>query len=153
VTLQKKFGTYALVLSSSDQSTITIGKLGKLKMHKGHYLYVGSAFGPGGVRARIKRHCRIRKPCHWHIDYIRPVLKLSEVWYTYDTQKREHQWVDILMGVNAMQQPLEGFGASDCQCSSHLFFSISPVRFKDFHNLTEMDSLSQYRIERIKFVS
>jgi Uri superfamily endonuclease len=152
VALQKKVGTYALVLGASAQSTITVGKIGKIKLHKGHYLYVGSAFGPGGVRARVKRHCCIRKPRHWHIDYIRPALKLSEVWYTYDPQKQEHRWADILMGIDDMQQPLKGFGASDCQCNSHLFFSISPIRFKEFHSLTEMDSLSQYRIERIKIV-
>ena len=152
MTLQKKFGTYALVLGSSGQRTIAVGKLGKLKMQMGHYLYVGSAFGPGGVRARVKRHCRIGKPHHWHIDYIRPVLELSEVWCTYDPQKQEHRWADILMGIDGMQPPLEGFGASDCQCNSHLFFSISPIRFKDFHNLIEMNSLRQYNVERIKVV-
>ena len=73
MTLQQKFGTYALILRSSSQQTITVGKLGKIKMRKGYYIYVGSAFGPGGVRARVKRHCHIRKPPHWHIDYIRPV--------------------------------------------------------------------------------
>ncbi len=151
--LQQKSGTYALILNSSGQRTITVGKLGELKVHKGYYVYVGSAFGPGGVRARIKRHCRIRKPHHWHIDYIRPVLELSEVWYTYDPQKREHQWADIIMGINGMQQPLEGFGASDCQCSSHLFYSISPIRFKDFQDLIEIKFLSQYQVSGQRVVS
>ncbi len=36
------------------------------------YVYIGSAWGPGGLRARICRHlgCRPRRSLHWHIDRI-----------------------------------------------------------------------------------
>ncbi len=147
MTLHQKSGTYALILSSSGQRTILIGKLGKLKMRKGYYVYVGSAFGPGGVRARVKRHCRIHKPPHWHIDYIRPVVELIEVWYTYDPKKREHQWADILMRIDGVEWPLEGFGSSDCKCESHLFFFTSPITIKGFRNWVEQKFPNQHKVE------
>ena len=34
----------------------------------GWHIYVGSANGPGGMRARIGRHLRTDKTIHWHID-------------------------------------------------------------------------------------
>jgi len=32
------------------------------------YAYGGSAYGPGGLRARIRRHLRAEKPLRWHVD-------------------------------------------------------------------------------------
>lgn len=148
--LQKNPGTYALIFRTLHQRTISIGKLGKLKIRKGYYVYVGSAFGPGGIRARVKRHIRIRKKPHWHIDYMRPALELLEVWFTYDPQKREHQWAGILMGMNKLPLPLLGFGSSDCKCQAHLFFFSSPIIFKDFNGLIEFNTPNHYALDRIK---
>ena len=51
-------GTYALIISSSSKEIINVGKLGKLKLQKWYYVYVGSALGPGGLKTRIKYHNR-----------------------------------------------------------------------------------------------
>lgn len=51
--MQAKSGTYILILSSPARSTIDVGRLGRMTLAHGYYLYVGSAFGPGGLRARI----------------------------------------------------------------------------------------------------
>ena len=51
-------GTYALVVRVSGRSEIAVGKLGVLAAQPGFYVYVGSAMGPGGLAARIGRHCR-----------------------------------------------------------------------------------------------
>jgi Uri superfamily endonuclease len=51
-------GTYALLLKLDKQERITIGKLGTFDFPAGYYLYVGSALGPGGLRARLARHRR-----------------------------------------------------------------------------------------------
>ena len=45
-------GTYVLVLRCSSNRTIRVGCLGSIRLRPGYYLYVGSGFGPGGLRAR-----------------------------------------------------------------------------------------------------
>ncbi len=88
----------------------------------GFYIYVGSAFGPGGLRGRLFHHLsRVESP-HWHIDYLRPVTNLVEVWITEDQQKREHEWARALAAGQVAFIPLPRFGASDCRCPAHLFF-------------------------------
>jgi len=77
-------GTYALILSCLAEQTVQIGKLGPLSLHPGWYVYVGSAFGPGGLAARLARHRAVEKRLRWHIDYIRAATQLEEVWYTND---------------------------------------------------------------------
>ena len=122
-----KYGTYALILVSSSERLIEIGKLGQLLLQPGYYVYVGSAFGPGGLKARIGHHSGISQRPHWHIDYLRSALLLDEVWYTYDSEQHEHQWADILKCLKGATLPIAGFGASDCSCKSHLsLFSAKP---------------------------
>ena len=48
-------GTYVLVLRSDKNQTVQVGRWGLLNIHPGYYLYVGSAFGAGGVRAQAMR--------------------------------------------------------------------------------------------------
>ncbi|MGD8921323.1 MAG: DUF123 domain-containing protein, partial [Gammaproteobacteria bacterium] len=47
-------GTYILKFHLGRDRNIRIGALGPLKFSSGVYLYVGSALGPGGLRARLK---------------------------------------------------------------------------------------------------
>jgi len=115
-----KHGTYALILASSSDRPVQIGKLGQFRLQPGYYVYTGSAFGPGGIQARIAHHVRISQRPHWHIDYLRPVLHLDEVWYSYDSEKHEHRWADALKRLKGARLPVPGFGASDCNCRSHL---------------------------------
>lgn len=114
-------GTYALIMACTDTQQVEVGKLGRLRLRPGFYVYVGSAFGPGGLKARIAHHTRISVRPHWHIDYLRPALHLLKVWYSYDSERREHQWAKALYHANAAMIPMAGFGASDCNCPSHLF--------------------------------
>jgi len=125
-------GTYALILNSTRKKNIRIGKLGALQVKRGFYVYVGSAFGPGGLRARISHHQRSASRPHWHIDYLTPHLQLDEIWYTYDPVYREHEWAGILAARRASQIPLPGFGSSDCRCNSHLFFFHSRPSSRSF---------------------
>jgi Uri superfamily endonuclease len=93
----------------------------------GFYVYLGSAFGPGGVRARVQRH-RVRARCrHWHVDYLRSVTRLAQVWFSYDQERREHAWADVVGKTMQGTAPLAGFGASDCSCGTHLYyFPVAP---------------------------
>ena len=120
--LQSIPGTYALILVAAADRLIQIGRLGPLHVRAGFYVYVGSAFGPGGVRARVAHHRRHAARPHWHIDYVRLVTSLSAIWYTYDTLRREHQWAEVWQRTRGVFIPLQRFGASDCTCASHLYF-------------------------------
>jgi Uri superfamily endonuclease len=122
--------TYALVLKSNRDRQISIGKLGRLRVRPGFYVYIGSAFGPGGLKARIAHHNRPSVRPHWHIDYLRWILLLDQVWYTYDSEQHEHRWAAMISGLKGATIPMTGFGASDCNCTSHLFAfkSRPPIR-------------------------
>jgi Uri superfamily endonuclease len=114
-------GTYALIMFCGSDQRIDVGKLGQLRVQPGFYVYVGSAFGPGGLKARIAHHAKVSRRPHWHIDYLRSILHLKEVWYTVDTQPYEHRWAETLGRLKGAILPITGFGASDCSCTSHLF--------------------------------
>jgi Uri superfamily endonuclease len=125
-------GTYSLILSSSIEKLVTIGQLGTLFIKPGFYVYVGSAFGPGGLKARLNHHFNHTSRPHWHLDYLRPDLSVCEIWYTYDRVRREHQWADLHAQSRGARVPLPGFGASDCRCPSHLFFYTSKPSGRNF---------------------
>jgi len=63
-------GTYALLLYSASDAEIRVGRLGHMRLQSGFYVYVGSALGPGGVRARVRHHLLDSPRPHWHIDYL-----------------------------------------------------------------------------------
>lgn len=134
-------GSYALLFHCDDTVDIDVGALGQLNLQPGFYVYVGSAFGTGGVAARVTHHCQISQRPHWHLDYLRPHLRLLEIWCTYDTVRREHQWVGQLAGLRGARQPYPGFGASDCGCCTHLFrFGYKPSFTGFRHRMREQES-------------
>jgi Uri superfamily endonuclease len=116
-------GTYALILKCASNAHVQVGRWGLLDLQPGTYIYVGSAFGPGGVRARVSRHLRTEVRKHWHIDYLREYVTSMEVWISYEAKHLEHEWAWVLFGRPEMT-PIQGFGCSDCQCYSHLFFTM-----------------------------
>jgi len=132
ILMQARPGTYALILKSFSDRFIEIGKLGRLHIRPGYYVYVGSAFGPGGLEARIAHHVKISKKPHWHIDYLRPILHLNKVWYTYDSHRLEHRWAATFGGLKDTTIPMAGFGASDCICESHLFTLTAKPSIRSF---------------------
>ena len=115
-------GTYALVLRCDASTSVQIGRWGMMRIRPGYYIYVGSAFGPGGVLARVSRHCRKAKTKHWHIDYLREFATLTSVWYSQTPSRLEHRWAEAL-GNWRETESVKGFGCSDCRCESHLFFT------------------------------
>ena len=114
-------GTYVLLLWNARAQTLDIGRHGQLRAIRGWYLYVGSAFGPGGVAARLAHHKRLAERPHWHIDYARRAMPLREIWYSHDGRGREHEWATLIGEAPESDIPLARFGASDCGCASHLF--------------------------------
>ena len=128
-------GTYALVLSAKSNFKIEIGKLGTLHVIPGCYVYIGSAFGPGGLRARIAHHRKIATRPHWHLDYLRPKTSLESAWYSCDADKREHLWAEVVGEMHGSTVLLGRFGASDCSCATHLFYFAKMFDEACFKNL------------------
>lgn len=127
--MQSRPGTYALILRASSRQTVQVGRLDRLAMRPGFYVYVGSALGPGGLKARVSHHLRpVRRP-HWHIDYLRRETECVAVWYASGAVRQECAWAAAFSSLKGSVIPLRGFGSSDCRCLAHLsFFDRMPLR-------------------------
>lgn len=120
--LESRPGTYGLFLSSASDAGIRVGRHGHMRLQSGFYVYVGSALGAGGVRARVNHHLRNSARPHWHIDYLRPHVSVEEVRVCHGRKRREHLWARFLSSLPGVSVPMPGFGSSDCGCPAHLFF-------------------------------
>jgi Uri superfamily endonuclease len=130
--LPNRPGTYVLQLRSRGRRTIGIGRIGELTLLEGYYLYVGSAFGPGGLGARLGHHFEPSSRTHWHVDYLRRHTDLIGVWLGLHGTPQEHRWALAMSRGRGMQIQLPGFGASDCSCKSHLFFAARQPSISSF---------------------
>ena len=120
--MESKPGTYALILQSRERSKIQVGRTHEVMVEPGYYVYIGSAFGSGGVRARVNRHCRKTKPKHWHIDYLREFTAVLGAWVSYEPARLEHIWAQTLSRKEGITL-IPDIGCTDCDCLSHLYFS------------------------------
>ncbi len=113
-------GTYILTLEVVEPATVRVGANGDRLFVPGIYLYIGSALGPGGLRARLGRHFSREKRCRWHVDYLVTQAVVRGAFYRNDGVRRECSWAHWF--ACHTEQTVSSFGASDCSCSSHLFF-------------------------------
>jgi Uri superfamily endonuclease len=115
-------GTYVLHFYISHSQAIVVGRLGQHHFPAGHYFYVGSARGAGGLRARVGRHLRGDGARHWHIDYLRAVAEVRRVLYTVTDSPLECAWSQALAQLPGAFIPVPHFGATDCRsgCEAHL---------------------------------
>jgi Uri superfamily endonuclease len=115
-------GTYALLIQVTAPIEITVGRLGSFPLASSWYVYIGSARGPGGLAARIRRHLRPSKAkhTHWHIDYLLAQAPVSKVIWATGEKRRECDWARRLLALPGVEIPIPKFGASDCGCPSHL---------------------------------
>jgi Uri superfamily endonuclease len=127
-------GTYVLVLNMSESKRLNIGRLGKFDISPGFYAYVGSAFGAGGLRARLDHHLEATAAPHWHIDYLMGFAKPLEICYAMSDRKLERDWVELLEQAPRFTCPIPRFGSSDYRRSrtSHLFFTKRRPSFQWF---------------------
>ena len=114
-------GTYILVIELPVGVHVRVGSLGPLDLAAGYYLYVGSALS--GLAPRLARHLRATKRLHWHIDYLLLHGAIREIWYSVDSQRRECAWAGRLAHMPGITPFPRRFGASDCHCPTHLFYS------------------------------
>lgn len=120
----KRAGTYALCLYIAQSQAVTVGQLGRAFFAAGTYVYVGSAFGPGGLRARLGRHVRTGETLHWHIDYVRAIAAVRGFCYAAASERLECRWSQALAACPEARIPVAGFGSSDCNagCDAHLIW-------------------------------
>jgi len=104
------------------------GKLFNLK--PSFYLYVGSAFGSGGLKSRLLRHLKRNKKPHWHLDFITTSSSFCPISaYLFAKKRIECNLAgELLKEFNFVPS----FGSSDCTCPSHLF---------SIDNLLKLDSI------------
>jgi len=116
-------GTYTLLVELTEPATVEVGALGEREFAAGTYAYTGSAFGPGGF-ARVERHRELaageRDARHWHVDYLlgHPDAGVAAVVRTADADV-ECAVSRALAEADGTER-VAGFGASDCECDSHL---------------------------------
>ena len=99
-----------------NPKTIKVGKLGKIKFDNGHYVYVGSAMN--SLEARLNRHLSDAKKTHWHVDYLLKKAEITDIIYN-EGRKVE---CELSQYISANTDCIKGFGCSDCDCESHLYF-------------------------------
>ena len=114
-------GIYALVFELTNNMKLSTRTLSNKTLTKGIYVYIGSARGPGGLRARIRRHLAKTKKLKWHIDYITSTnhFRARAIVYALTNQDLEHIMASILEKQLAI--PIQRFGSTDKPSRSHLF--------------------------------
>jgi Uri superfamily endonuclease len=146
----KYSGTYALILNLPGAQSIRIGKLGKFDFPAGYYVYIGSAFGPGGLAGRLNRHRQLvqdidgRKRLHWHIDYLRQRAELTGIWVAVQNTPHEHRWALLVSQLPGATMPVPRFGASDCRCPTHLFHFSKPPAWANFKQILQVTSAADH---------
>jgi Uri superfamily endonuclease len=129
--IPREGGSYALWLHLPQTRDLIIGRLGSFTFPAGDYVYLGSARGPGGLRARLGRHLRGRGQAHWHIDRLRAAAQVhgfgyktisADVSEADPSDSRECNWSQRLATLPEASLPAPGFGSSDCRsgCAAHL---------------------------------
>jgi Uri superfamily endonuclease len=140
--LRKERGTYAVLMELDRPRTFAVvGEYFRdVHLPAGHYVYVGSAFGSGGVRARVGRHLGYSAPPRWNIDHVRRAMVMREVWYTYDAEKRECSWArGVFHEALAGSVIVPKFGSWDCfrsgpadRCPTHFLRYDRPPSWEAF---------------------
>ena len=120
-------GTYTLLLHLPADTRLTIGGLGQFDFPAGYYAYVDGAYDAGGLAGALKKRLTPSKTPIRHIDYLRQVADIEEIWLTTAPHTREHVWSALLLEIPGAMSLIEGFGATDCACESHLiYFDVRP---------------------------
>ncbi|MCP5395844.1 MAG: GIY-YIG nuclease family protein [Sphingomonadaceae bacterium] len=106
------------MLKLVEPVAFTRGKLAAT-LPPGTYIYAGSANGPGGMRARLRRHFRKDKALRWHVDELS--VRASSMAALAIEGGSECAIVEALLASGRFTIPLPGFGSSDCKaCAAHL---------------------------------
>ena len=112
-------GIYCLLINVKKDIRVSVGALGTIFFKKGRYVYVGSA--QNSVEKRVARHFRKKgKKLKWHIDYLLNSRNASIEKAVYKNAGKEQE-CKLACLLSKFEEPVNGFGCSDCRCLSHLY--------------------------------
>jgi Uri superfamily endonuclease len=110
-------GAYLLAIELAESVKVTLPGKPAAILAPGSYLYCGSAYGPGGLRARLRRHMRRGKIIRWHVDRLTGAGAVLGAWVF----PREDE-CELAAALSPLPAPIAGFGSTDCtRCRAHLF--------------------------------
>lgn len=112
---------YGLVLALAQDTTLPVGRSRSESFAGGYYVYIGSALG--GLQGRLKRHLRHDRRRRWHVDTLLDTAPVVQVWYLAAYERLECLWAARLGQAPGIAPTTFAFGATDCRCHSHLFYS------------------------------
>ena len=117
--ISTRLGSYGLLIELSKDFSLSRPRFYGAVLKKGQYLYAGSAFGPGGIRGRVRYHLNQPKPAHWHVDDLTNVGLVQAIFIFPGV--KECKVIKRFQRVTEIQTPIPGFGSSDCAtCEAHL---------------------------------
>jgi len=108
-------GSYLLIMELTRDKNIAVGALGIIHFKKGYYAYVGSAMN--SIEKRVERHLRKEKKLRWHMEECRIAKIFLSNGFSY----------------------VKNFGASDCNCESHLFYAEDEEKLQDTAKKAQME--------------
>ncbi len=120
ISIQRQKGIYQLLIYLPKSVYIKIGKKGTFRFPKGYYIYTGSA--KNGLKGRVERHLRKEKNHFWHIDYLLDHASVKKVFLFPDDGIDECSLSQKMLKRSKAKVIVPKFGASDCDCPSHLVF-------------------------------
>jgi len=111
-------GAYALLLTTYAPLAPPVPRPKGCTLTPGLYVYLGNAYGPGGIAARVRRHLRPAKRPRWHIDHLVPHAEVRRVLdWPGGSECAWRQW----LSERGASVPVRGLGSSDCRnCPAHL---------------------------------
>ena len=112
-------GAYAILITLNRPLDLHLPRRAGVILPPGRYVYCGSAYGPGGLRARIGRHLRKTKPIRWHVDRMTAAGAITAV--NAVPGGNECALLAGVLAIAGSSTPVPGFGSSDCRrCPAHL---------------------------------
>ena len=114
-------GTYALVFALPQGAALPVGRSRQERFAAGYYVYVGSALG--GLAGRLRRHLSGARRPHWHVDTLLGAAPVVEIWVVAARERLECVWAERLGQAPGLEPTPFAFGATDCRCRTHLFYS------------------------------
>ncbi len=107
-------GAYLLLVELTEITFARWANRTSASLAPGRYIYAGSAYGSGGLKARVSRHVRRAKRRRWHIDQLTKDGNVLGAWIFPSGIE-----CDLIDMNSALPAPIAGFGSTDCtRCRS-----------------------------------
>lgn len=118
-TLPPAPGAYALLIRLPRRCPLPTRFGAGTVLPAGRYLYLGSAKGGGGIRARCTRHMAAQKTLRWHVDWL--TTQPSATVRALPFPGGDECALTARALAAGATVPVRGLGASDCPlCDAHL---------------------------------